>query len=196
MIPSAFIQMDNLPLTLNGKIDHQSLPAPDSPDSRAEFEQPQTRGERALAGIWERVLGVQQVGLHDNFFELGGDSILSIQVIARANQAGYRLTPKHLFRHQTIFELAMVAESLPTVGAEQDTVTGLVHLTPIQRAYFGRNPDDPNHFNHAVLLEAREPLDPDRLTETVKLLMETLTTLCHSPVLIFPDCPRWSKSRP
>ena len=71
---------------------------------------PSTAVEETLVRIWSEVLGLTEVGIHDNFFELGGDSILSIQIVARANQAGLRLAPKHLFQYQTVAELALMAE--------------------------------------------------------------------------------------
>jgi hypothetical protein len=90
MIPSAFILLEELPLTPNGKVDKRALPAPDAsrPELKESFAAPRTQTEEVLAGIWADVLGLERVGIHDNFFELGGDSILSIQIIARANQAG------------------------------------------------------------------------------------------------------------
>jgi amino acid adenylation domain-containing protein len=120
MIPSAFVVLEALPRTPNGKIDRQPLsrlhviPSP----SAAGFVAPCTPVESTLASIWAEVLGLERVGVHDNFFELGGDSILSIQIIARANRAGLRLTPKHLFQHQTIAALATVANTLFERGAE------------------------------------------------------------------------------
>jgi amino acid adenylation domain-containing protein len=120
MIPSAFVVLEALPWTPNGKIDRQALPRLDAIPSpgAAVFVAPCTPVESTLASIWAEVLGLERVGVHDNFFELGGDSILSIQIIARANRAGLRLTPKHLFQHQTIAELAMVANTVFKHGAE------------------------------------------------------------------------------
>ena len=112
MIPSAFVVLDRLPLTPNGKVDRKALPKPDLESSNsAEFAPPGTEREKALATIWSQLLRVKQVGLHDRFFELGGDSILSIQVVARARKAGLRLTVRQIFQHQTIAELALVAET-------------------------------------------------------------------------------------
>jgi len=91
-----------------------------------------------LAEIWAEVLRVEQVG-HDNFFELGGDSILSIQIVAKANKAGLQLTPKQLFAHQTIAELAAMAGTIRTIQAEQGLVTGTLPLTPIQQWFFEQN---------------------------------------------------------
>jgi non-ribosomal peptide synthase protein (TIGR01720 family) len=102
--------------------------------------------------------------VHDNFFDLGGDSILSIQIVARANMAGLRLAPQQLFEHQTIAELAEVAGTVAVAEAEQGLVLGDVPLTPIQRWLLEREPASPHHFNQAFLLEPDRPLLP-RLLE-------------------------------
>ncbi|NJR60571.1 MAG: amino acid adenylation domain-containing protein [Cyanobacteria bacterium CRU_2_1] len=137
MVPSLFVEMKALPLTSNGKVDLQALPAPNlvQRDLETQFVVPTTSQEILLAGIWREVLGREQIGIHDNFFELGGDSILSIQIVARANQAGLRLTPRQVFQHQTISELVAVAGSIATVVAEQGMVMGEVPLTPIQARF-------------------------------------------------------------
>ncbi|TGU49361.1 hypothetical protein EN829_071025, partial [Mesorhizobium sp. M00.F.Ca.ET.186.01.1.1] len=95
-----------LPLTPNGKVDRRALPVPEYTAADGEYVAPETFVEKVLAQIWKEVLGVEEVGIHDNFFELGGDSILSIQIVARAGQSGIRLSPKLLFENQTIAELA------------------------------------------------------------------------------------------
>jgi amino acid adenylation domain-containing protein/non-ribosomal peptide synthase protein (TIGR01720 family) len=161
MIPAAFVPMDAIPLTGNGKADRKALPAPEAGRAQAgaEYAEPGTDAERTLAAIWRDVLRVEAVGVHDNFFEMGGDSILSIQVVARAGQAGLRLTPKQMFQHQTVAALAAVAGTSRRVQAEQGAVTGDVPLTPVQRWFFGQNAPDAHHFNQAMLLEVREPVD-------------------------------------
>jgi non-ribosomal peptide synthetase component F/alpha-ketoglutarate-dependent taurine dioxygenase len=110
MVPSAIVKMEELPLTANGKVDKRRLP--EAEEGRREVEvsyvAPRTPVEEMLAGIWQQVLNVERIGVHDNFFELGGDSILSIQITARANQADLHFTTKQLFLHQTIAELAAV----------------------------------------------------------------------------------------
>src|SRR6185369_7739533 len=111
MIPSVYMLIDRMPLTPNGKVDRKRLPSPIQHigPATAESEDAQTPAERTLAQIWCDVLGLRRVGMSENFFELGGDSILSIQVVARANKAGLRISPRHLFQHQSIVELAAVA---------------------------------------------------------------------------------------
>jgi non-ribosomal peptide synthase protein (TIGR01720 family) len=133
--------------------------------------EPQNAIEAALAAIWLQVLGIETVSTHDNFFALGGDSILSIQIIARAAQQGIRLTPKHFFQHQTIAELAAVAGTTSAVHAEQGLVTGPVPLTPVQQTFFARNLPEPHAFTQAVLIEAGQQLDASLLAEATRQLL-------------------------
>ncbi|MBW4636662.1 MAG: amino acid adenylation domain-containing protein [Gloeocapsa sp. UFS-A4-WI-NPMV-4B04] len=125
MIPSVFMMLDTLPLLPNGKVDRRSLPVPDiaRPELEATFVPPRNSTEEKLTQIWIEVLGVEQVGIHDNFFELGGDSILSIQIIAKANQAGLKITPKQIFEYQAIAELAAVASITGSIQVEQQSVS-------------------------------------------------------------------------
>src|SRR5262249_8205609 len=149
MVPSGFVVLDELPLTPNGKVDQRALLSREV--VRAEggeaFEGPRAPAEGAVGRIWSQVLGVAGGGIHDNFFELGGDSILSIQIIARAAQHGLRLTPKQVFRCQTVAELAAVAGHEVTVEAEQEMLSGDVPLTPIQHWFFAQGLADASHFN-------------------------------------------------
>jgi len=110
MIPAVFVRMDALPLSPNGKVDRKKLPAPsaDRPELEQKFIAPETETQRALAGIWAGILGIDKVGIHDNFFELGGASIQVLQVAERAQEAGLPLAPEHMFQFQTIAELEAV----------------------------------------------------------------------------------------
>jgi natural product biosynthesis luciferase-like monooxygenase protein/amino acid adenylation domain-containing protein/non-ribosomal peptide synthase protein (TIGR01720 family) len=171
MLPAAFVQMESLPLTPNGKVDRRALPVPDLTQQLVEsFVAPRDEVEQMLAKIWAEVLGVKQVGICDNFFELGGDSILSLQIIARANQAGIQLTPKQLFGNQTIAELAAVAGTAKQIQAEQGLVTGAVPLTPIQQWFFEQNLSEPHHYNQSVLLSVPATLNPELLEQALQQL--------------------------
>jgi aryl carrier-like protein len=107
LIPSHFVPLDQMPRTPAGKVDRARLPAPEQarPDLGVEYVAPTLPAEKTLASIWAEALHVQDVGIHDNYFELGGDSILGMQIVARAIAAGLDLTPRDLFEHQTIAEL-------------------------------------------------------------------------------------------
>ncbi|WP_445243564.1 MULTISPECIES: amino acid adenylation domain-containing protein [unclassified Microcoleus] len=174
MVPAAFVMLESLPLTPNGKVDGKALPAPDRdrPELEEAFAAPSTAIEKILAEIWAQVLGLEQVGIDDNFFELGGDSILSIQVISKANQAGLRLTPKQLFQHQTIAQLATVADTTGIQQSEQGLIVGEVPLTPIQHWFFEENLSDPHHWNQAVLLELQQPLEPALIESVLQELLK------------------------
>jgi amino acid adenylation domain-containing protein/non-ribosomal peptide synthase protein (TIGR01720 family) len=173
MVPSAFVTLPALPLSPNGKVDRRALPPPAaSGDGSASYEAPRTESERMVAEIWKQVLRRERVGVHDNFFDLGGDSILSIQIIARARGAGLSLTPKQLFQHQTVAELAAVAGPTGEIDAEQGRVAGASPLTPIQRWFFEQELAEPHHYNQAALLEVEPGIDPVRLERAVSHLQE------------------------
>lgn len=173
MVPASFVFLARLPLTLNGKVDRNALPPPDHsrPDGDKVFQAPRNEIEKTLAQIWSKVLGVEQIGVHDNFFDLGGDSILSIQIIAKANQAGLSLTPRQLFQHQTVAELASVAGVSMPAQAEQGVVTGRVPLTPVQARFFELDQPELHHYNQAMLLEVKGPADAQVFEKAIELLL-------------------------
>jgi hypothetical protein len=176
MVPGQVVLLEALPLTPNGKVDRKALPAPDPAGRSAErpYVAPRTPVERELAAVWADVLGLPagRVGVDDNFFELGGDSILSIQVVARAARAGVRLTPRQLFQHQTVAALAAVAGVGPALQAEQGPLDGPLPLTPIQHWFLEQDLAEPHHWNQAHLVEARRPLDGAALAGAVRCLLE------------------------
>jgi amino acid adenylation domain-containing protein/non-ribosomal peptide synthase protein (TIGR01720 family) len=173
MTPSTFVFLDRLPLTLNGKVDRKALPAPEHsrPEGDKVFAAPRNQVEETLARIWSNILGIEPVSIHDNFFDLGGDSILSIQIIARANQAGLGLTPRQLFQHQTVAELATVAGMAAQTRAEQGTVTGPVPLMPVQARFFELDQPELHHYNQAMLLEVHGLADASLFAKTIELLL-------------------------
>ena len=174
MLPAALVQLDAMPLNANGKVDRHALPAPEfgRPELAQAFAAPRTPVEKRLVDIWREVLGIEKIGIHDNFFELGGDSILSIQIVAKANQAGLRLTPKQFFQYQTVAKLAAAADVAPVIQVEQEIVTGPVPLTPIQRWFFEQDLPNPHHWNQTMLFETRRPLDPTLLATAIQYLLE------------------------
>ena len=108
MVPTAFVNMDALPLSPNGKVDRKALPAPEAKrDEAVAFVAPRDETERAIAAIWREALGVEQVGVDDNFFDLGGHSLLLVQVHGRIREAlGAQITVVELFQHPTVGALA------------------------------------------------------------------------------------------
>ncbi|KWB39651.1 non-ribosomal peptide synthetase [Burkholderia ubonensis] len=172
MVPSRFVALPSLPLLPNGKINRKALPVPADPVDEARPDAPAvTPREILLASIWKDVLQLPSIGIHDNFFELGGDSILSIQVISRANQAGLRLTAKQLFQHQTIAQLAAAPEER---AAHAPTVSplGEAPLTPVQHWFFDQDVDAPSHYNQTVLIQVPADIDESRLADAIRQVYE------------------------
>ena len=177
MMPSAVLVLDGLPQTASGKLDRRALSRlePEAPEVGAVEDLPVSEKERLLAGIWAEALKRDQVGLHDDFFAIGGDSILAIQVVARAAEAGLFVEPRELFAHPTVAGLAAVAAGAPRIDAEQGPVTGPVPLTPVQRWFLEEvDPPVPHHWNLSLLLEATEAtsIDPAALALPVARLVE------------------------
>lgn len=113
MIPSAFMMLESIPLTPNGKIDWRALPDADGsrPELETGFVAPRTPEQSMIAQIWSEVLGVERIGIHDNFFHLGGHSLLAMQVMSRAQDYfEVELSLRRLFENPTIAELAMAIE--------------------------------------------------------------------------------------
>ncbi len=125
MVPSAFVLLHSLPLTANGKVDRQALPAPVTLHHRQSdhFVPPQTPTQESVAAIWQEVLGLEHVGIHDNFFELGGHSLLATQVITRSREAfEVEVSLRTFFEEPTIAGLASRIENLKLAQALQPTV--------------------------------------------------------------------------
>jgi amino acid adenylation domain-containing protein/non-ribosomal peptide synthase protein (TIGR01720 family) len=185
LVPSAVVAMESLPLTANGKVDRKALVKMDA-SSAAKAGATAGSGDPALqlvngggyaneveariAGIWKDVLRVPGVGRDENFFGLGGDSILSIQIVARARAVGWLLTPAQLFQHQTVAELARVAVPVDVSAGTWAAVTGEVALTPVQRWWLGGEPVEVHHFNQAVLLEVARPMSREAVERVLAAL--------------------------
>ncbi|TKK42355.1 non-ribosomal peptide synthetase [Pseudomonas fluorescens] len=172
MVPAHLIVLQSMPLTANGKLDRRALPEPDPEANRQAYVAPRSELEHSLAAIWCAVLNVEQVGLDDNFFELGGDSILSIQVVSRARQAGIHFSPRDLFQHQTVQSLAAVATRSELIIAEQGLLTGPSGLTPIQHWFFDTDIPAREHWNQALVLKPLQLLDAHRLEQALLAVLE------------------------
>ncbi|HYO57445.1 non-ribosomal peptide synthetase, partial [Archangium sp.] len=173
MVPAGFVSLSSFPLTASGKVNRKALPAPDfsQSESRSSYVAPRNDVEQRLCDIWAVVLGLRQVGIQDNFFELGGDSIISLQIVARAAQAGLHVTLRQLFERKTVAELAKVAVAAKKRG-EQGVVVGPVPLTPIQHWFFEQGLQAAHHFNQSMLLEVGKPVEAGRLEQALSRLLE------------------------
>ncbi|MDP9679488.1 amino acid adenylation domain-containing protein/non-ribosomal peptide synthase protein (TIGR01720 family), partial [Paenibacillus jamilae] len=172
MVPSYFVQLEQMPLSPNGKIDRKALPAPEgSLQTGADYAEPRTAQERALVAVWQSVLGLQTVGILGNFFDLGGDSIKAIQIASRTFQAGYKLDMKDLFQYPTVAALAPHMHEVRRM-ANQEEVSGETALLPIQHWFFAQERERPQHFNQAVMLYRAEGFDETAIRQVLDHLVK------------------------
>ncbi|MQY03034.1 non-ribosomal peptide synthetase [Actinomadura macrotermitis] len=170
MVPAAVVVLAELPLTVNGKLDRAALPAPDFA-GLAGGREPATPLEAVLCRLFAEVLRLERVGADDGFFDLGGDSIVSMQLVARARREGVVFTPRQVFEQRTPAGIARVA-TLSAGGAE-DSGTGSAPLTPIMREFTGRaGPGGLGRFAQTLVAEVPAGLDEARLNTAVQALVD------------------------
>ncbi|RAJ77623.1 non-ribosomal peptide synthase protein (TIGR01720 family)/amino acid adenylation domain-containing protein [Chitinophaga dinghuensis] len=173
MMPAWFVQLDELPLTSNGKVDKRKLPAPAGLDiaSGKAYKAPSGDIEQHLVAIYEEVLKKQPVGMNDDFFILGGDSIKSIQIVSRLKQKGYSLTIQDILLYPVIGDLARhVSVNNRTIW--QHAITGEVSLSPVQQFFFSNNTAEKHHYNQSVLLKCNSSINENALKSALDKLVK------------------------
>ncbi|NOQ24319.1 MAG: amino acid adenylation domain-containing protein, partial [Bacteroidales bacterium] len=169
MVPSYFVQLDELPLTSNGKVNRKALPSPEI-KAGDNYVAPKTKEESILVDVWSKVLGVEGIGITDNFFSLGGDSIKTIQIQARLNTAGFKISVKDIFLNPIISDLAtkMIHKSKEV---SQEIIIGDFKLSPIQY-YFLSDETEQHHYNQSVMLHSEEYLEEEKIQSVFRKLQE------------------------
>ncbi|MFF0226385.1 amino acid adenylation domain-containing protein [Streptomyces sp. NPDC004629] len=175
MVPSAFVLLDRLPLSANGKLDRVALPEPEP--ASAVYRAPESVGEQVLAGVYAEVLGLDRVGVDDDFFAIGGDSIRSIQVVARAKTLGLTVTPRQVFECRTVAELARAAQEntedggRPQLAELPGGAVGWMPLPPMARYLLGL---DGHHDRYAMstVLELPDGITGDRLAAVLAAVVD------------------------
>jgi len=174
MIPAYFIQIKSLPLNINGKVDKNALPDPDSVgmDIGVAYEPPHNDMETQLAQTWEHILHRKPIGINDNFFALGGDSIKAIQIISHLKQKNLKLEIRNLFLYPTIAELAGYISIDSNIYDNQNLIKGFVPLTAIQSWFFENHKIDRHHFNQSVMLFSNQRLQENTLKAVFEKIQE------------------------
>jgi amino acid adenylation domain-containing protein/non-ribosomal peptide synthase protein (TIGR01720 family) len=174
LCPSRWRAVESMPRLGNGKIDRQALAEflqQDDADALKAVAD-ETPVNEVLRELWQKLLGREHIGAHDNFFALGGDSILSLQLVARARQAGLSLMPRQLYDHPTLAGLsAQVQTSAPVAATPKPEAEQTFGLTPIQHWFFEQTLDEPAHWNMSVCVRIPERLQPAALETAVRAVV-------------------------
>ncbi|XAK55835.1 amino acid adenylation domain-containing protein [Bacillus inaquosorum] len=169
MLPARLIQIDSIPLTVNGKLDQKALPEPEKHAYPADDISPRNEIEKVMADIWEELLDVNELGISANFFELGGDSIKALQVCSRLKQRGFETTVREMFEHQTLGELsARVRKAVRVI--DQGPVEGEITWSPVQKWFLAQDIKEKHHFNQSVMLHRSTSIQEDALRKTLKAI--------------------------
>jgi amino acid adenylation domain-containing protein len=169
LLPSCFICLESLPLTTHGKVDVRALPSPSATLLTATAHSTRTLpgndAERLLVELWQRLLGIEDVGIHDNFFTLGGHSLLAVQMIEQAHRAGLVISLQQFKSHPTIASMARTATMRedrysPVHEEQRPGRRGPVLLTPGQQWTLSGMPwHNPHHNAPALLVQVHRPLE-------------------------------------
>ena len=174
MMPSSFMQLEEMPRLPNGKINIKGLrdlKGEKPTEEISGYVAPRNPVEEQLVKIWEEVLGFSPIGVYDNFFEIGGDSILSIQINGKARKLGYRFLPNQLFDEQTIANLALTIKTEKQKVEEHTMYAGPVKLTPIQQWFFEEHKNEPHHWNQGLFFNLPVGLNTDHVKTAVEKLI-------------------------
>ncbi|RIU88361.1 non-ribosomal peptide synthetase [Oceanobacillus picturae] len=171
MVPTNFIYLEQLPLTVNGKVDYDLLPNPKLAEN--EFVKSKTDVEKELVKAMEEVLGVKNISIKDNYYQLGGDSIKAIQISSKLKSVALEIKVKDILNHDSIEEIAATVE-LNKINRtiSQDKCMGDIDNTPIIEWFFNQRFINENHYNQYVFLEYKEILDIHNVTKAVNKLVE------------------------
>jgi aryl carrier-like protein len=172
MVPSCFLKIDAIPVTAHGKVDRKALPVPAQSDlaSHETYVAPRNEKEEILANIWKDVLRCDRVGIYDNFFSLGGDSIMSIQIAARANNEGIHITASNILRNPTVASLSSEIKEKAHVAGEQKILSGEVPLIPVQEWFFEQEFTELNYFNQSFLFTLKQDVAVEVIEKTLNIL--------------------------
>ncbi|MCB9252008.1 MAG: amino acid adenylation domain-containing protein [Flavobacteriales bacterium] len=175
MIPYWWIELEEFPLTPNGKVDKKALPEIDFTGQIAEdFVKPETEFQLKVANIWCKLLGLEKVGINDNFFELGGDSIITIQLINRLSKEGIHIEPKDIFKFPTILGLEKNQANLKIRDKlnEQGILEGEFGLLPFQNRFLKNFSKEHNHYNQSLLFNISKNVSISKIKDAMEILVQ------------------------
>ncbi|NWA60547.1 amino acid adenylation domain-containing protein [Pantoea sp. B9002] len=172
MIPASFNLLNHLPLTANGKLDEKALPTP-ATSLNHQYCAPRDAFEQGLCAAWQKVLNLDEVGIHDNFFRIGGDSIQSILLVTELRKAGYSLDAGEINRSPTVAKMAQTLQrQVEQITQEQQAISGACPLLPVQQWFFDQNFVQPHHWNQAFMVRLPDGLSATQLQSALQQLAQ------------------------
>ncbi|MBH5320328.1 amino acid adenylation domain-containing protein [Paenibacillus sp. GSMTC-2017] len=174
MVPSMVVELDEIPLTINGKVNRVLLPEPDTTSAgESEYVSARTDREVRLVEIISGVLQNDRIGVNDHFYNLGGDSIKAIQVSSRLNRVGFSLKVRDILENPIIEQMALRVELLKTVNvAPQGLCEGKLEPLPITTWFFQQQLKRPEYYHQSVLLHLQAEVDVDVLKRILLQLVD------------------------
>ncbi|MFF2291042.1 amino acid adenylation domain-containing protein [Peribacillus butanolivorans] len=153
MIPSRMMQIDKVPVTINGKVDKRQLPEIEQESD--DYTEPTTEIEKILHDVFSDVLGLRRISIMESFFILGGDSIKAMRIVSKLRECGYDLKVQDIMHRKTIESIAPFVTDKAKNVYEQGLVDGEIILTPIVKQFEKWALKKPSHFNQAVIRESK-----------------------------------------
>ncbi|MGL4589560.1 MAG: condensation domain-containing protein, partial [Mycoplasmatales bacterium] len=173
MVPNFIMELEEIPLNRNGKLDKNALPNIDF-KSVAEYVAPATEIEITIAKAFEEILNIEKIGIEDNFFELGGDSIKAIRIVSKLRENNLNVSVKNIMVLKTIRKIASDTKlNSSTRVYNQDELVGNVNLTPIQTRFFEQKLKNPNHYNQSIGLSIKKSdFDLTKMQQALDLIIK------------------------
>lgn len=169
MFPSVIQRLENIPRLANNKIDKKSLLLAIEGNKSIQTLGPTTPEETVLYDIYLDVFGKNDISIIDNFFHLGGDSIIAIQIVNRAKDAGLSIDLRNIFEKQTIVEIAKTIKIEPAAKSRESSC-GSFDLSPVALKFFADNPRDTHHYNHSFIFRINGSYTEAFLSKVFKVI--------------------------
>ncbi len=173
MVPAKCIEVPQIPLTNNGKVNYKALlQYQEQPATAQAQELPQSEIETAMCAAWQHVLGIEAISITDNFFELGGDSIKAVQIASRLQEVGIHIKAKDILTQHTIAQVSPMATTNTGKPAyEQGLVSGTVPVWPIAAWFLAQQQPNQNYYHQSVLLTLQQPVEAKLIAKAFGLLV-------------------------
>jgi amino acid adenylation domain-containing protein/non-ribosomal peptide synthase protein (TIGR01720 family) len=155
MVPAYMMQIEEIPVTMNGKLDKKSLPDIKE-ELMEEYIAPRNEKEKIICDVFEQILGRDKIGINESFFNLGGDSIKAIRVVSKVRNMGYKVTVKDVMGQKTASLIAKQLKKVVGTEYEQGEITGEILDTPIVKWFKEKNLSKSSHFNQAIMVKVEK----------------------------------------